>query len=330
MSATLDPPTLVVPDPLVKQRSRGSGHHARPASARQRVVYAPPMFSADTLPEAAARHELLLRLCCPMCGGMVVPAVPRPGMPQSGDPPATCLDCDASYPWVRGILDLTRKDQPPIPRPTDYPFGGGVLDFHGFFAASLKTRAYEDHDLEDELFTLLGWMDIEPGGPVVQLGVGQGEATDILAGACPESPWLGLDDDISSLRTARVALTRAGRSNVLLVRCDLDRPPLKAGSFASVLHFGVLHTVLDSADHLRRLATVLPVGGCLAGVTLARSNLPHLAAQQSELGAKAGIRWVAMEHLARRLMGRGWSSLRHEQPSNWMARFVAVRSPLST
>ncbi len=286
------------------------------------------MFSAEPLSEDAARRELLPRLCCPACGGMIVPAIPTPGVPQSGDPPATCLDCEAVYPWVRGILDLTLKNKPPGPRPTAYPFGGGVLDFHGFFVASLKTRAYEDHDLEDELFTLLGWMDLDPGAPVVQVGVGLGEATDILAAACPESPWLGLDDDISALRSTRVALTRAGRSNVVLVRCDLDRPPLRGGAFASVLHFGVLHTLLDSADHLRRLATVLPVGGRLAGVTLARSNLPHLAAQQNALGAKAGIRWIAMEHLARRLMGRGWASLRHEQPSNWMARFVAVRAPI--
>ncbi len=288
----------------------------------------PAMFSAETLSEEAARHEVLLRLCCPMCGGMIVPAIPRPGVPQSGDPPATCLDCEAVYPWVRGILDLTRKDGPPAPRPNQYPFGGGVLDFHGFFAASLKTRAYDDHDLDDELFTLLGWMDIHPGAPVVQIGVGLGEATQILASACPESPWLGLDDDMASLRSARVALTRAGCSNVVLVCCDLERVPLKSGTFGSVLHFGVLHTLSDAADHLRRLAGILPVGGCLAGVTLARSNLPHLAAQQDVLGAKGGIRWVGMEHLARRLMGRGWSSLRHEQLSNWMARFVAVRAPL--
>jgi hypothetical protein len=315
----------VAPDRLVKQRSRRSGSRLLQVRA---LVYAPPVFSAQTVSEEAARRALLPRLCCPACGGMIVPAIPTPGMPQSGDPPATCLDCDAVYPWVRGILDLTLDSKPPAPRPTAYPFGGGVLDFHGFFLASLKTRAYEDHDLEDELFTLLGWMDLDPGAPVVQLGVGLGEATDILAAACPESPWLGLDDDIVSLRGSRVALTRAGRSNVVLVRCDLDRPPLRAGTFRSVLHLGVLHGLPGSAGHLRRLAAVLPVGGKLAGVTLARSNLPHLAAQQSALGAKAGIRWVAMEHLAKRLMGRGWVSLRHEQPSNWMARFVAVRAPV--
>ena len=286
------------------------------------------MFGADTLSEDDARRQLLPRLACPACGGMVVPAIPRPGEPSSGDPPATCLDCDASYGWVRGILDLTVPGRPPAPRPLEYPFGGGTLDFHGFFAASLKTRAYEDHDIEDELFTLLGWLDHDPGAPVLQLGVGKGEATAVLAGACPEAPWLACDDDLPSLRAARVALTRAGVSNVLLVRCDLARPPLRAGGFPAILHFGVLHTVLDAADHVRRLAPLLPVGGRLAGVTLAESTLPHLAAQQAALGAKAGVRWVPMERLAKRLMGRGWSSFRHEQPSNWMARFVAIRSPI--
>ena len=285
------------------------------------------MFGSESLSEDAARRDLLPRLCCPACGGMVVPAIPRPGEPMGGDPPVACLDCEASYNWVRGILDLTRPDRPPVPRPREYPFGGGTLDFHGFFEASLKTLAYADHDAEDELFTLLGWLDHDPGAPVVQIGVGKGEATATLAAACPEAPWLGLDDDMASLRSAKVALTRAGVNNVLLVRCDLDNPPLRAGGFPSVLHFGVLHTMLDAADHLRRLARALPVGGHLAGVTLARSTLPHLAAQQAVLGEKAGIRWVGMEHLARRLMGRGWSSLRHEQPSNWMARFVAQRSP---
>ena len=285
------------------------------------------MFAAETLSEEAARRDLLPRLCCPACGGMIVPAIPRPGEPMVGDPPVTCLDCEAVYRWVRGILDLTCPDRAPAPRPRSYPFGGGTLDFHGFFAASLGTRAYEDHDIDDELFTLLGWLDHDPGAPVAQIGVGKGEATAVLAAACPQAPWLGLDDDLASLRAARVALTRAGVTNVVLARCDLERAPLRAGGFPAILHFGVLHTVMDASDHLRRLAEALPAGGRLAGVTLAESTLPHLAAQQKIIGERAGLRWVGMEHLAKRLMGRGWARFRQEQPSNWMARFQARRAP---
>jgi hypothetical protein len=32
-----------------------------------------------------------------------------------------------------------------------------------------------------------------------------------------------------------------------------------------------------------------------------------------------------MEPLAKTLARAGWTSFRHEQPSNWMARFLAVR-----
>jgi hypothetical protein len=42
------------------------------------------------------------------------------------------------------------------------------------------------------------------------------------------------------------------------------------------------------------------------------------------MSATSGHRFVAMEALALSLVRAGWREFRHEQPSNWMARYRAA------
>ena len=272
-----------------------------------------------------ARDEALARFHCPACSGMLVPELADRTDPFAA---AHCIDCDRDYPFSKGILDLVCDAAPPAPRVRSYPYRGRSLDFFSFFEELLLLGAYRDTDLEDEVYALLGWLDPDPGSPILLLGCGRGELTQVLAGAVPDSTVVACDDDLDELVSARVRLARRGVGNAVLVRCDLDHPPVRAAAFPCVLHFGLLHALPEVEAHLGRLARVLPPGGRLSGVTLARSNLPHIAEAQRSMSASAGIRWIAVESLGKALMTRGWRKLTHEQPSNWMARFQAIRGPV--
>lgn len=272
------------------------------------------------------RTDALTRLHCPQCRGMLVPSMDRRDDPRA---PVNCLDCDAQFGAERGAVELFVKDRPPTPRIREYPHQGRTLPFWEFYEQTLQLGAYRDTDLEDEVFALLGWLDHEPGEPILLVGAGRGELLATVAEACPDSTIVAVDDSVDELRVARKRLTRQGSDNCAFVACDLDRPPLRPGSFRVVLHFGVLHGLNDPLDHFRRFAPIIPPGGRLAGVALARSNLARIAEAQQVMSAGTGLRWVPMQAFGTGLMKAGWRSFRHEQPSNWMARFVAIRGGVS-
>ena len=269
-----------------------------------------------------SRDEALARFLCPACSGMLVPELAHRTDPFAA---AHCIDCDRDFPFRKGILDLVCEAAPPAPRVRAYPYDGRTLDFFSFFEELLLLGAYRDTDLEEEVYALLGWLDPDPGSPILVMGCGRGELTQVLAGAVPDSTVVACDDSLDELAAARVRLARRGVGNAVLIRCDLAHPPIRPGGFSCILHFGLLHALPDVEEHLGHLAWALPPGGRLSGVTLARSNLPHIAQAQRAMSAAAGIRWVAIESLGKALMKRGWRKLIHEQPSNWMARFQAIR-----
>ncbi|MCP4871767.1 MAG: methyltransferase domain-containing protein [Proteobacteria bacterium] len=271
------------------------------------------------------RTEALTRLFCPDCQGMLVPSMDRPGDLRA---PVNCLDCGAQYGAERGAIELHGRDGRPTSRIREYPHQGKTLPFWEFYEQTLRLGAYRDTDLEDEVFALLGWLDHDPGDPILLVGAGRGELLATVAEACPDSTIVALDDSVDELRIARKRLTRQGSENCAYIACDLDRPPLRPGSFKVVLHFGVLHGLQNPLDHLRRFAPVVPPGGRVAGVALARSNLPRIAEAQQMMSAGTGLKWVPMQAFGTALMKVGWRSFRHEQPSNWMARFVAIRGGL--
>lgn len=265
-----------------------------------------------------ARDDAVALLLCPACTGMLVPDLDRRDDPFA---PLCCLDCAEAYPFVKGVLDLTPRLRPT--RPRRYPLGGKDLDFWGFFESTLQTRAYADTDPEDQIYHLLSWLDYRPGERLLVLGCGRGELSRLVADACPDSPVLSFDDALDELIVARAAQARAGLSG-LFVRCDLRRLPVRPGAFAAAFHFGLLHSLGDPVGAMQRIGALLAPGGRLVGVTLARSSLENVAATQAAMAKGSGLDFVPMEDLAKAMMRSGWARLRHEQPSNWMARFVAV------
>lgn len=277
----------------------------------------------DVTDPLVARDQAIARLQCPACTGMLVPDLDSPRDPWA---PILCLDCERSYGWRHGVLDLVPPDRRLPARRRNHGLHGPPVSFFEFFEQSLATQAYADTDAEDQLYHLLDWLDYRPGEPVLLLGCGRGEPMRLLGEACGDSLLLALDDDLKELWAARAAQVRAGLPGVF-VRCDLDRPPLRPGTFGAVMHFGVLHGLPDAHRHLRRLSESLPADARLVGVCLARSTLEQVARSQAALEAQSGLRFVPMEELARTMVRGGWARFRQEQPSNWMARFQARRAP---
>jgi SAM-dependent methyltransferase len=277
--------------------------------------------SADLSDPLIARDQAIARLQCPSCTGMLVPALDDRTNPLAA---ILCLDCERSYEWKHGVLDLVPSDRRLPARRRNHALHGPAVSFFSFFEQSLSTQAYADTDVDDQLYHLLDWLDYQPGEPVLLVGCGQGEVMRLLGDACNDSLLVALDDDMKELVAARAAQVRAGLPGVF-VRCDLDRPPARAGTFAAVVHFGVLHAMPDSLRHLKRLTATIPPGGRLVGVCLARSTLGHVARSQEALAQQTGLQFVPMDDVAGMMVRNGWARFRHEQPSNWMARFRAVR-----
>lgn len=255
-------------------------------------------------------------LRCPRCTGPLVAA--------GGG--ARCLGCDHLCVNRNGVLDLVDPKRPPEPRIRRYPHGGKNLDFYAFFEAGLKMRAYASTTLEDEVYELLHWIDPTPEEPQLVLGAGAGEWALFLCAAVNDVPMILADDDDDALAMSRKLLSRSEGSPVLLVRCDLDHPPFGPGAFAGALEFGVLHGVADAAAHLGKVGRTLRARAPLGGLSLARSSIPQIAQTQAQLAARGGLRFVAMEELAQKAVRAGWSEFRHEQPSNWMARYRLRRA----
>ena len=277
----------------------------------------------DATDPLSARDQAVARLQCPACTGMLVPDIEAPTDPWAE---ILCLDCERSYEWRHGVLDLVPSDRVLPARRRNHGLQGPPVSFFQFFEQSLATQAYADTDAEDQLYHLLDWLDYRPGEPVLLLGCGRGEPMRLLGEACGDSLLLAMDDDRKELAAARAAQVRAGLPGVF-VRCDLDRPPLRPGTFGAIMHFGVLHALPDAQLHLRRLGESLPANARVVGVCLARSSLDKVARSQATLEAQIGLQFVPMERLANALVRSGWATFRQEQPSNWMARFQARRGP---
>lgn len=253
---------------------------------------------------------------CPVCGG-TIGASP-------GGRPVRCLDCGWMLQGADGVTDLRPPGWTAPQRPRRYG-GAEDLSFYAFFRGSLRTDAYRDTTLEDEIYTLLGWLDPQPDALLLILGAEQGEISRLVSDALPTATVVACTDDHTEARQAAVEARDGGFPRLLNVCCDLGRPPFRPGAFAHILHFGLAHGLPDPNHHWDHVRRLLPRGGKLAGVTLARSTLPDVARDQERHAAELGVRFLGMQDFAHGLLQRGWDRFRHEQPSHWMARFTVQK-----
>jgi arsenite methyltransferase len=106
------------------------------------------------------------------------------------------------------------------------------------------------------------WLNIPPGGIVLDVGSGPGNVTASLARAAgPDGLALGVD--ISEPMLARAVSAEAG-PQVGFLRADAQRLPLRDNTVDAVVSMAVLQLIPDPVAALAEMARVLRPGGRLA------------------------------------------------------------------
>jgi len=101
------------------------------------------------------------------------------------------------------------------------------------------------------------------GRRILDAGCGTGEILTSLARAFPTSHVTGVDLSPESLRLARWLVDHLELTNVELEEGNLLDLPVDLQSFDLITSMGVLHTLADPAEGLRRLAERIAPGGYL-------------------------------------------------------------------
>jgi arsenite methyltransferase len=168
------------------------------------------------------------------------------------DPPA---EPDAS----KGYLDLlgsesenVEKNTGPIQAAWASPIGSMLYDNAQAFSRRLIAAMQHPAD----------WLDIPPGGTVLDVGSGPGTVTASLARAAGKD-GLALGVDISEAMLARAVRNEAG-PHVGFIKADAQRLPLRDDTVDAVVSMAVLQLVPDPSAALAEMARVLRPGGRLA------------------------------------------------------------------
>ncbi|MCV7429415.1 class I SAM-dependent methyltransferase [Mycobacterium montefiorense] len=159
----------------------------------------------------------------------------------------------------KGYLDLLGTESPDVPKNTGpiqavwaSPIGSMLYD--NAQALSRRLIAALQHPAE--------WLDIPPGGTVLDVGSGPGSVTASLARAAGKD-GLALGVDISEAMLARAVRNEAG-PHVGFIRADAQRLPLRDDTVDAVVSMAALQLVPDPAAALAEMGRVLRPGGRLA------------------------------------------------------------------
>jgi SAM-dependent methyltransferase len=159
----------------------------------------------------------------------------------------------------KGYLDLLGSGSEDVPKNTGpiqaawaSPLGSMLYDNAQAF--SRRLIAALQHPAE--------WLDVPPGGTVLDVGSGPGTVTASLARAAGKD-GLALGVDISEAMLTRAVHNEAG-PHVGFIRADAQRLPLRDNTVDAVVSMAVLQLVPNPTAALAEMARVLRPGGRLA------------------------------------------------------------------
>ena len=266
-----------------------------------------------------SEEQAIARLVCPGCGDWLAPASAL-GATGEAERDLRCLGCDTDYPWRDGVLDFGFENGPVV---RNFKLGKKAHSFLGLLRANLKMARNSDRTFQDEIYAMLSWLDLAPSHTVLLLGCGEGQLLAPIAQAIDPGVLIAVESDVKQLCKARDRCAEKKIYNAVLCRADITNPPVRPGSFDRLVLCGVLHGPEPATDCVVRSATTLRSDGVLVGLALARSILPRIAQQQERFGQSLGARFIDVNSLGRDLCRGDFSAFQLDQPSNWMARFVA-------
>jgi len=264
-------------------------------------------------------EQAIARLVCPGCGDWLAPAVALGAIGNEARD-LRCLGCNLAFPWRDNVLDFGYESGPIV---RNFKLGKKERSFLGLLQANLNMARNSDRTFEDELYAMLSWLDVEPSHTVLLLGCGEGHLLGPIAEAIDPGVLIAVESDVGQLCAARDRCVDRQIFNTVLCRANVTNPPIRPGSVDRLVLCGLLHGPDPPKEIVERAARTLRPGGGMVGLALARSILPRIAEQQERFGRSLGARFQDVNALGRDLCRGDFAAFQLDQPSNWMARFVA-------
>jgi ubiquinone/menaquinone biosynthesis C-methylase UbiE len=170
-------------------------------------------------------------------------------------------------------------------------------------------------------------LELKPGDTLLDVACGPANFTVPLARHARPGLVIGLDISPAQLARAAANVARTRLDNVLLVRGDVHRLPLRDGSVSKVNCAGGLHQFPDPARALAEVARVLPPGGCFAGSTLARHTARWAQRLQDWLRRRSSVHFVDLAGMRSPIEQAGLGDYRHASaPSPWFGYYQAAKA----
>ncbi len=157
-----------------------------------------------------------------------------------------------------------------------------------------RLRAYaQSHRLREIASLAARYLPFSPDARVLDLGCGDGFATDRVLDGLPRSMCLGIDLSVHKLKVMRAKLARC-----CATVADAERVPLKSASFDIVLCLELIEHVLDPLSVLKEVRRLLrPNGRCLISTPADSFMQPTLVRTLSKLKHRNGRGKKFNEHL---------------------------------
>jgi SAM-dependent methyltransferase len=165
---------------------------------------------------------------------------------------------------------------------------------------------------------------LSPGDGVLDVACGPGNfSRDFARAVGPEGLVVGFDASRPMLERA-VRETQAARvDNVVFVYGDASALPFRDASFDAVCCFAALNLFAEPFKALDEMTRALTLGGRIAIFTSCRSRTAPLAAVESALTRRSGLRMFGQEEIVHALRARGFADVR--QRVSGLTQFVGGR-----
>jgi ubiquinone/menaquinone biosynthesis C-methylase UbiE len=167
-------------------------------------------------------------------------------------------------------------------------------------------------------------LGLSRGDGVLDVACGPGNfSRDFARAVGPEGLVVGIDASRPMLERA-VRETRTERlDNVVFVHGDASALPFRDASFDGVCCFAALNLFAEPFKALDQMTRTLTPGGRIAIFTSCRSRTPALAAVETALTARSGLRMFGQDEVVEALRERGFEHV--SQRISGLTQFVGGR-----
>ena len=167
-------------------------------------------------------------------------------------------------------------------------------------------------------------LGLSRGDGVLDVACGPGNfSRDFARAVGPEGLVVGFDASRPMLARAVRETGAARLENLVFVHGDASALPFRDASFDAVCCFAALNLFAEPFKALDQMTRVLTPGGRIAIFTSCRSRTPALAAVESALTARSGLRMFGQNEIVAALHDRGFDHV--NQRISGLTQFVGGR-----